>query len=352
MREAAPGTARGVSWARARLARVGQPRRSSIVGRVAQYGVLVGFVAMVLYFCISRPDTFATWSNVANILNSSIVYLIFGAVVTLVLVINEFDLAFPYIADATTIIVAVLVTTAGWASGVLLVLAILVGIATGLVGGTVSGAIISRGRIPSFVVTLAVGSIFGGIELALQSRLPAGVIQISPVSLPTTISSVFNGDLLGSGLSSGLLFAAGAIAATLFLLRVTVFGRQMHAVGGNAHASFLASVPIGRVRLVTFALAGILSAVAGIAALGYQGYFPSAAVPYLLQAYTAAFLGRAVWRDRGFTMTGTLVAIFFLQVLSNGLSLLNEPTWIVSVISGVVLLVAVGATLGKRQDAA
>jgi ribose transport system permease protein len=277
------------------------------------------------------------------------VYMIFGAVVTLVLTVNEFDLAFPYIADSTSVIVGVLVTTTALKSGALLAVAVLIGIGMGLVGGGVSGAVVARGRIPSFVATLAIGSVFGGIELAMQSHIAQGAVQISALTLPHTLVSIFNGDVGNSGLSSGLLFAIGVVLLVSLIVRVTVMGRQMQAVGGNAHASFLASVPVARVRFVTFVIAGGLSALAGIVALGYQGYYPSEATPYLLQAYTAAFLGRAVWRGRGFTISGTLLAVVFLQVLSNGLSLLNEPTWIVSVVSGCVLLVAVGLTIGRQR---
>lgn len=78
--------------------------------------------------------------------------------------------------------------------------------------------------------------------------------------------------------------------------------------------------------------------------LSERGYFNGASPSLLLQAYTVAFLGTAVFALRRFTVLGTLVAVLFIQTLSNGLGLLNEPTWIVSVINGVVLLSAVVLT--------
>jgi len=314
-----------------------------------QLGVAAAFVILIAIFCIEQPHTFPTWDNVRYIANSSVTYLIFGALVTAVLIVGEFDLAFPYVADLTTVVVGVLVTTGGLSSSGGIVLAIVIGLALGAVAGIVSGIFISGGRIPSFVVTLAVGSIAGGLQLAVQGKIPDSAVDISALSVPAGIRDIANTDLFGSGLLSGLLIAVVVTLIVLALVRVTVFGRRAQATGGNPGAAFLASVPVGRVRIVIFVIAGLLAALAGIVALGTSGYYYGESTPYLLQVYTAAFLGRAVYKAHNFTVTGTVLAIVFLQTLSNGLNLMNEPTWIVSVISGVVLLSAVAMTIGRRR---
>lgn len=79
-----------------------------------------------------------------------------------------------------------------------------------------------------------------------------------------------------------------------------------------------------------------------------KSLFSSLVPPLLLQSYTVAFLGTAVLARRRFTIGGTLVAVLFLSVLSNGLGLLNQPTWIASVVNGVVLLTAVVLTRRGR----
>jgi ribose transport system permease protein len=320
-----------------------------LAANYSQVGVAAAFVVLIAVFWSALPSTFPTWANVRYIANSSVIYIIFGALVTMVLIVGEFDLAFPYIADLVTVVVGVLVTTGTLTGSIGITLAIIIGLAVGAVAGLASGLFISGGRIPSFVVTLAVGSVAGGLQLAVQGHIPADSVEISVLSVPGGIRDIANADLLGSGLTSGLLIAAAVVLAALVVTRLTVLGRRAKAVGGNANAAFLASVPVARVRIIIFVAAGFLAALTGIVALGAQGYYYGESTPYLLQVYTAAFLGRAAYKAHNFTVTGTLLAIVFLQVLSNGLNLMNEPTWIVSVISGLVLLVAVTITIGRRR---
>jgi ribose/xylose/arabinose/galactoside ABC-type transport system permease subunit len=95
-------------------------------------------------------------------------------------------------------------------------------------------------------------------------------------------------------------------------------------------------------RIAAFALIGFIAALAGSIALAERGYFNMASPPLLLPAYTAAFLGAAVLaKKKRFDVFGSVFSVFVLLVLGNGLSLLNQPRWIASAISGLVLLVAV-----------
>jgi ribose transport system permease protein len=328
----------------------GQRGRRPLDGRSSQIGVLAAFVVLIIVFSAAKPSSFPTWENVAYIANSSVTYVIFGVLATLVLILGEFDLAFPYIADFSTVLVGVLVTTGGFFGGAAgSVLAVIIALALGGIAGAVSGISISGGRLPSFVVTLAVGSVAGGLQLLVQGHIPEDAVQISVLSVPSGLRDAANTDLFGTHLVSGLLIAVVVAVIALLVIRFTVLGRRSQAIGGNAVAAYLASVPVARVRVIVFVVAGVLAALTGVVALGTTGYYYGESTPYLLQVYTAAFLGRAVWKEHNFTISGTILAIIFLQTLSNGLSLMNQPTWIVSVISGIVLLGAISITLRRKK---
>lgn len=315
---------------------------------VAQSALLVVLAAMVATFWALRPGSFATTGNVQAILNQSSVLAIFGVAVTVVLLAGEFDLAFPNITDTTVILVGVLVTTAGLHSlpGVLVAAAAGLALAVGF--GVLSGVALAIGRIPSFVATLAVASLAGGVELALQSRIGGGLKQISTLDLPRPLQDLGAYTVFGTGLRIGVLVALIVAGLVWGLLRGTVLGRHIHAVGGNPDAAYLAAVPVARTRIVVFALTGLLAGIAALVSVSQQGYFNGSSPPLLLQSYTVAFLGTAVLARRRFTIGGTLVAVLFLSVLSNGLGLLNQPTWIASVVNGVVLLTAVVLTRRGR----
>lgn len=324
------------------------PPRRRVRDVVADYAVLGAFVALIIAFSLARPDTFPTLVNIEDIFNSCVTYVIFGSLVTMVLVLGEFDLAFPNIADFTSVVVGVLVLGHTFNTGIGVVAAIVIGLTAGLLAGIASGVFISNGRIPSFIVTLAVGSVVAGVQLAVQGHIPGGVLQIAPASVPGVFRDISVRHIFGSNLQTGLIVAVIVALVAITVLRLSVLGRRIQAVGGNSRAAFLASIPVGRVRVIVFATAGLLAAVTGIVNLGSQGYYDGASTPYLLQVYTAAFLGRAVWPHHRFSVTGTIIASLFLQTLTDGLNLLNEPTWIVSVASGVVLLLAVTMTVGGK----
>src|SRR5262245_50380865 len=73
-------------------------RRPRWTELVAKWGVLAGFLAMIVFFSIMRPDTFATWQNARTIINATPIVIIFGCIVTVAMICGEFDISFPYLA--------------------------------------------------------------------------------------------------------------------------------------------------------------------------------------------------------------------------------------------------------------
>lgn len=223
-------------------------RTSTIRGRgaeaLAKVALVAIFAGMIAIFATLRPQSFATIANLQIILNGAAILAIFGCAVTVVLIAGEFDLAFPYIADSTSLIVGVLVTTSLVSTGISGVLAVAIGLVIATSFGLISGVAVALGRVPSFVATLAVGSVAAGIELATQGRIANGLKQISPMSLPAGFRELGTTTIPGTDLRLGVVIAAAVAALTWVLLRFTVFGRHIYAVGGNPEAAFLASVPV------------------------------------------------------------------------------------------------------------
>jgi ribose transport system permease protein len=316
--------------------------RDRIVDGLKQWGVVLVFAAVVVIFAALLPTTFLTTRNVVNILNNSPTLVLFATAATLSLILGEFDLSFPAVADLVAVAVGVLVTTFAWNGGASLVAALVIGIACGAVVGIANGLFIAKAFVPSFVTTLAIGSIATGLELSIQGWITGGAKQISQIVLPAQMQWLGSVTIPNLAVKWTVVVALVVSALLWFLLRRTVPGRQAYAIGGNPVAAYLAGVPVARLRIVAFGLIGAISAFAGTMTLAERGYFNSASPPLLLQAYSAAFLGAAVFsKKRRFDVLGSVFSVFFLLVLSNGLSLLNQPRWIGSVISGAILLVAV-----------
>ena len=102
----------------------GTRSRLDLHALLARWGVIAGFIAMVIFFAAMRPDTFATWQNARSIINASPILIIFGCIVTATMVLGEFDISFPNLADLSSIVIAVLVTTGGLSAGVELMFAV------------------------------------------------------------------------------------------------------------------------------------------------------------------------------------------------------------------------------------
>lgn len=324
--------------------------RDRIVDGVKQWGVVLVFAIVVVTFSMLLPATFASGRNVINILNNSPALVLFATAATLALVLGEFDLSFPAVADLIAVGVGVLVTTFGWKSELGVAGALALGLAAGAAIGVVNGVLIAKTFVPSFVATLAVGSIAGGCELATQGWIQGGAKQISQIVLPPLVQTLGDSRVFGTQVKWTVVIAL-AIAALLWLwTRRTVAGRRSYAIGGNPMGAYLAGVPVASLRILGFTLVGSVSALVGVITVAERGYFNFSSPPLMLQAYSSAFLGAAVFsKKRRFDILGSVFSAFFLLVLSNGLSLMNQPRWIGSVISGFILLVAVLANMPKNR---
>ncbi|MFZ9889934.1 MAG: ABC transporter permease, partial [Myxococcota bacterium] len=154
----------------------------------------------------------------------------------------------------------------------------------------------------------------------------------------------FNLDLGGLSLPIIALTAAVILLGISFFLRQTEAGRRMDAVGGNPEASRLAGIDVKRYRLVAFMMCAVIAAIAGVVLaagrtgsavtlVGNQG-------SYLLQAYTACFLGAVTLREGEFHVLGTAVGVLLMTVTFSGLIILGVPGYAQTISNGVILIAA------------
>jgi ribose transport system permease protein len=298
--------------------------------------VLVGsFVVMILFFVLQEPDTFPTTGNIENLINGMPVLAVMAIGVTVVLVLGEFDLSVPNVAALTALIVSILVSQ----SSVGLLLALLLGLVVAATAGTINGVAVGYGKAPAFVVTLAVGSVAAGFELFVQSKINLGQTSIGLAVIPETLQKLTTVHIAGFELAVVVLIVVALVVGLAMVY--TPWGRHVQAIGGNETAARLAGVPVRRTKVIAFVVTGLLAGLAGVLFAARNGYFANALPPYLLPAYAAAFFGAAGIGKRGFSVPATVFGALYLAVLANGLTVMNQPLWVTSVVQGVVLFVAV-----------
>jgi len=216
-------------------------------------------------------------------------------------------------------------------------LALLVGIAIAVLAGALNGVLVTRVRLPPFIVTLGTLSIFTAISLIYaQGR----TIQLAPNAF-----LLFTGKALSIGslqLTTGVIMMILLYLVVGFALRYTAWGRHLYAVGDDAEASRLAGIQIGRVLLSAYMVAGLAMAVAAWVLIGrVGGGDPNSGINANLQSITAVVIGgTSLFGGRG-RLVGSLIGTLIVQVFVSGLALAGIDANYQVLAVGVLVIVAV-----------
>ncbi len=252
--------------------------------------------------------------------------------ITAVLAMNDYDLSVGRMISLCATIVVVLVSSE-WV-GMNWILAVFTTIAIGALLGLANGVLIAYVRLPSFILTIATGTVFAGLALQIVDS------QSVYLGIPQSFIELASGTFLG--FSNQVFIGLGILIAAHLFLRNTEQGRYMYAIGGNPEAARLAGVRVQRLRATGFALVGAAAAIAGILINSSAGAAnPNTGVGLLLPAYAAAFLGSSMFRVGVFTPLGTALGALYLQMVGTGLTILNLAGPIVQMIQGGILVAAV-----------
>ena len=202
--------------------------------------MLFAFVLVVLVFSLARPSTFPTWTNAKEILANAAPQMIIALGLTVVLVMQDFDLSVGSMASLAGGAAVAEMTMHGMAWEVALVLAAGLGIAAGIAKGYLVAVL--RGN--SFIMTLAMGTILTGVEFAFTSDITI----FQPVS--GSFVSIASQTILG--INNEVWFALGVALVLWLLLDATEAGRYMYAIGGNQEAARLSGIRVRTLRVIGF----------------------------------------------------------------------------------------------------
>lgn len=319
----------------------GGPRRPGGRERVsrllADNGALGGLLLLVVVLSVLSPD-FLSARNLLNVGVQAAVVAVLAFGSTFVIVTGGIDLSVGSVAALAGVVT-------GWTAvdqGLPVPLALLAGIAVGVLAGLVNGALVAYGRLPAFIATLAMLSVARGLALVLSGG--------SPILVPPAITAL--GRDLGDLVPVPVLVMIGMGLLTAFILNRTYSGRAMYAIGGNEEAARLSGIAVTRQTLVVYGLSGAFAAVAGILLAGrLASAQPTAALGYELDAIAAVVIGGASLSGGVGRASGTLIGALVLAVLRNGLNLLAVSAFWQTVVIGVVIALAVLTdTLRRRRS--
>ena len=313
-------------------------RISSIIA-ARETGVLLALLVICVFLTFAT-SSFLTVRNLLNVGRQISLLGIMAIGMTFVLVSREVDLSV-----GSTYAISGLVTGMLIVRGSALIPALSAGLLVGMVIGTMNGVLSTYGKLPSFIATLGMLSVVRGAALLITDGQPV-TVDTTRGGRSEVVDQFYQ---LGQGQLFGmipmLLVCFLIVAAISWLvLAKTTFGFRVYAVGGSEKAARLSGIQVFHTKILTFALMGLLSAIAGILSLAFlpSGQAGRTGVGLELDVIAAAIVGGASLSGGEGTILGTIFGTLIIGILRNGLVLLSiSPFWQTTAI-GLVIICAVG----------
>lgn len=312
---------------------------SRLAFRLRDYGIVAALVIIVIALSVST-DTFLTTGNLVNLLDQTAVLGLLAAGATICIISGVFDLT----ASATLALSAIIGVQVGRVTDVYVGFA--AAVVAGALLGFVTGTVVVRSGVNSFVGTLATSLVYRGLAVMIT-----GGAIVYPL---TTQADDFGALTWPSlfGLTSATIMFVIVAAILWVVVSHTTFGRRLFAVGGNAEAARLSGIRVGSIHVSAFMISGVCSALAGLILASRAGSAQSTmATGMELTAIAAAVVGGtsilggegAVWR--------AIVGALLLTLIGNGFNLLGWDTIYQQVLTGLLILFAVTMDRWLRKRA-
>jgi ribose transport system permease protein len=298
---------------------------------------LVALVALIVYFSV-RAEAFLSAANLTLISGQAGILLLASLGATLVIIAGSVDLSVGSIALLTGAVLASLIN-AGIGNPILV---LLIAVAVGAAVGLLNGLVFTYGRVPSFIATLGTLSLFAGIGLT--------ILQGSTINFADQgIRDLAIGQLIPN-IQNAALIAVVAFLVVWFFARRTRFGLYVYAVGGNERVVELAGVSTRRVKVLILVVSGITAGLAGLlltAQLGAAG--PTTGSTILLDSVAAIVIGGTALSGGVGGVGRTVLGVLILTVLSNGLNQIGAADYTQTIIKGLVIIVAAVFTMASQR---
>jgi ribose transport system permease protein len=292
-------------------------------------------IAMIAVFSFLQFDEFFTVSNARNIATDAAVLLVVATGLTYVIITAGIDLSVGSVLVFSSVVSARMMNAVGGDNWGVIIIGIVTGLAAGVGWGLLNGFLVSKAKIPSFIVTL--GTL--GMALGAALLITGGVDERNvPFKLVETIGT----GRLFDQIPYLVLIAAAVALVFGIILAMTRFGRYTYAIGSNEEGVRRAGVNVDRHLMKVYALCGALSGLAGALSLARFGTTSIAGNTTLnLDAIAAIVIGGTSLFGGVGTMIGTVVGVFIPAVLRNGFVIVGvQPFW-QQVAVGAVLIIAV-----------
>ena len=294
---------------------------------ISEYFIFVIFIALVVVLTCLKPS-FIQPGNLVNILKQASINGILAFGMMFVIIAGGFDMS----VGSTVAFTGVLAAMLGQGQYPLIV-PLAVAMLAGLAVGVVNGVGVAVGDLPPFIMTLGTMTAVRGLALLISNGKP--VIGISTEYKAVAASSIFGVPMLA-------VFLVVIIIICSFVLAKTVYGRRVYACGGNLLAARVSGINTTKIRISTFAIAGLLAGLSGFlmtsrVTIGQ----PNAAESYEMDAITACVVGGVSMSGGVGKPWGVVVGCLLITVIANGLDIMGVSSHWQEIVKGAIIVLAV-----------
>lgn len=299
---------------------------------ITENSALIALVLLVIVSVILRGTTFLSSRNIINILRNNSIIGIVALGMTMIIIIGGIDLSVGSQLALTGLIgISVINATQS------IVLGIAACVLSGILLGSMTGGLVARFRIPAFIVTLGTMSIYRSVT---QYWFSGGGLTVSG-DIAKSFVAISNTNLFGIPLPI-IFWLVLSILVSLFMAK-TPIGRHIYAVGSNEKATKLSGINANRVKVITFAIAGALVALAAMVEAARLGSINSASSgsSYEMDAIAAVVIGGTAMSGGRGKIIGTVFGTLTIGVINNMMNLLGVPPFLVGAVKGFIIVAAV-----------
>ena len=301
--------------------------------RLQQLGPLTGLLAVFALFAVLRPQVFPTGDNIQLMLLQTAVVGTAALGMTVVIISGGIDLSVGSVVALSTVVIALLMN-----AGAPPFVAALGGVVVGSMCGAFIGALVTRLRLASFIVTLAMWGALRGLTKGLANEQ----MVLAP-------ESWLNGLLNTLGEGERWMVVPPGVWLMLVLavlvggfLHYTKMGRHVVAVGSNEQTARLCGIPVEKTKLMVYVIGSSFAALAGVLQFSYLTVGdPTTGTGMELDVIAAVVIGGASLSGGEGKVFGSLIGALIMTVVANGSTKMELPNWVHEIVTGAIIIIAV-----------
>lgn len=301
------------------------------------YIVYITFAAIfIIYSFTLQSSGFLTPDNLLNILRQTATISVMAVAMTFVLGVAEIDLSVGAVAGLASVSAAIMISRNGILAG------IAAGLMVGVVIGILNGFLVTKIGIPSFLVTLGMQGIATGTAMWITKTAPIPIAN-------DTYTFIFGSGNVGP-IPTLFIWTILALMVGHTVLKNTPFGRQVLATGGNETAARYSGINTKRIKLYTFTIMGVISALTGMLYAGrlHSGRFQWGQGDELSVIAAVVLGGTSMFGGKG-SVIGTIIGAILIGLINNGLILMGLAPSLQMIVRGTIIILAVALT-GRRPQ--